>query len=191
MRLKIMNNEYKDFTAGHIIMSILVFTVDHPDKIVEEELIAKYQKKIYELEDNKGKYKDSGFDLLVPELLNIDEDDTQTTIDHAVKAVCYSYPELEPLPFYLYPRSSISKTPFRMANSVGIIDSGYRGNLLAKVDVLGSKGPKNIGKQSRLFQICSHNLLPFKNIQLVDKSDKRFRKNATSRGPSGFGSTGK
>jgi dUTPase len=81
-----------------------------------------------------------------------------------------------------------------MANSVGIIDSGYRGNLLAKVDILtrkGEDGPENIGKQSRLFQICAHNLLPFKTIQLVDKSDKRFRKKATSRGDGGFGSTGK
>lgn len=175
-------------------MSILVLTVDHPDKTVEEWLIAKYQKKIYELEDDNGTHKDSGFDLLVPESLNIEEDETQITIDHAVKAACYSYPELEPLPFYLYPRSSISKTPFRMANSVGIIDSGYRGNLLAKVDVLDRKDRKDrkdIGKQSRMFQICSHNLLPFKNIQLVDKSDRRFRKKATSRDTGGFGSTGK
>ena len=36
--------------------------------------------------------------------------------------------------FYVYPRSSISKTPLRMANSVGIIDSGYRGNLKFAVD---------------------------------------------------------
>jgi len=172
-------------------MSILVFTIDHPDKTVEEELIAKYQKKIYELEDDKGTHKDSGFDLLVPESINIEEDETQITIDHAVKAACYSYPELEPLPFYLYPRSSISRTPFRMANSVGIIDSGYRGNLLAKVDVLDREDNRNIEKQSRLFQICSHNLLPFKTIQLVDKSDRRFRKRATSRDTGGFGSTGK
>lgn len=189
--IKIVNNEYKDFIHIHVIMSILVITVDHPDKTVEDELIAKYQKKIYELEDDNGTHKDSGFDLLVPELLNIEEDDTQITIDHAVKAVCYSYPELEPLPFYLYPRSSISRTPFRMANSVGIIDSGYRGNLLAKVDVIDRKDRKDIGKQSRLFQICSHNLLPFKKIQLVDKSDKRFRKKATSRDTGGFGSTSK
>ena len=87
-----------------------------------------------------------------------------------------------------------------MANSVGIIDSGYRGNLIAKVDVLDRKDRKdrqdrqdnrNIGKQSRMFQICSHNLLPFKSIQLVDKSDRRFRKKATSRDTGGFGSTGK
>ena len=33
--------------------------------------------------------------------------------------------------YYLYPRSSISKTPLILANSVGIIDSGYRGNIKA------------------------------------------------------------
>jgi dUTP pyrophosphatase len=36
--------------------------------------------------------------------------------------------------YYLYPRSSIStKTPLILANSTGIIDSGYRGNLIAAV----------------------------------------------------------
>ena len=36
--------------------------------------------------------------------------------------------------YYMYPRSSISKTPLRLANSVGIIDNGYRGHLIAAVD---------------------------------------------------------
>jgi dUTPase len=35
--------------------------------------------------------------------------------------------------YYLYPRSSLSKTSFQLANSVGVIDAGYRGNLMAKV----------------------------------------------------------
>ena len=33
--------------------------------------------------------------------------------------------------YYLYPRSSISKTPLRMSNSTGIIDAGYRGEIIA------------------------------------------------------------
>ena len=37
--------------------------------------------------------------------------------------------------YYLYPRSSISKTPLILANSVGIIDSGYRGNIKACFDL--------------------------------------------------------
>ena len=40
-----------------------------------------------------------------------------------------------PCGFYLYPRSSIGKTQFRLANSVGIIDSSYRGNIMAMVDM--------------------------------------------------------
>jgi dUTP pyrophosphatase len=33
------------------------------------------------------------------------------------------------------PRSSIYKTPFRQANSIGIIDAGYRGDLMCPVEV--------------------------------------------------------
>ena len=35
--------------------------------------------------------------------------------------------------YYLVPRSSISNTPFIMANSIGIIDAGYRGFIKAKI----------------------------------------------------------
>ena len=44
--------------------------------------------------------------------------------------------------YYMYPRSSISKTPLRLANSTGIIDSGYRGHLMAMFDVVNV--PQNI-----------------------------------------------
>ena len=48
--------------------------------------------------------------------------------------------------YYLYPRSSISKTPLRLANSVGIIDAGYRGNIMAKV------GVKNVAQLVSFYQ---------------------------------------
>ena len=38
--------------------------------------------------------------------------------------------------FYLYPRSSISKTNLRLANSVGIIDAGYRGHIMGMFDIV-------------------------------------------------------
>jgi dUTPase len=61
--------------------------------------------------------------------------------------------------FYLYPRSSISKTNLRLANSVGIIDSGYRGNILAIFDILQNDNVSTtIEKHSRLLQICSGDL---------------------------------
>ena len=85
--------------------------------------------------------------------------------------------------YFLYPRSSISKTPFVMANSVGIIDAGYRGNIMAKVRNT-SPIESNIYNNEKLFQICSPTLEPIK-IQIVDKLSD------SSRGSGGFGSTGK
>ena len=41
---------------------------------------------------------------------------------------------MEKRPYFLMPRSSISKTPLRLCNSVGLIDAGYRGEIMAAVD---------------------------------------------------------
>ena len=43
--------------------------------------------------------------------------------------------------YYMYPRSSLSKTQLRLANSTGIIDAGYRGHLMGMFDVVNI--PKN------------------------------------------------
>ena len=87
------------------------------------------------------------------------------------------------LPFYIYPRSSISKTPLRLANSVGIIDSGYRGELIAVFDNI-SDYEHIILPGTRLVQVCLPSLLPF-SVKLVDDDFL-----TTERGEGGFGSTG-
>ena len=92
--------------------------------------------------------------------------------DNSDKNVCY----------YLYPRSSISKTPLRLANSVGIIDAGYRGNLMAMVDNRGPQ-PYKIKKGQRLFQICGRSLEPI-FLELTEELSDSIR------GLGGFGSTG-
>lgn len=85
--------------------------------------------------------------------------------------------------YYLYPRSSISKSPLRLANSVGIIDAGYRGNIMAKVDNLSDE-PYTIKAGDRLFQICMPDLRsPIVVVSSVEKN--------TERGSGGFGSTGR
>ena len=84
---------------------------------------------------------------------------------------------------YLYPRSSISKTPLRLANSVGIIDAGYRGNIMAVVDNISDE-PFDIQKGQRLFQICGRFLEPI-NLTLIDTT-----LSDSERGNGGFGSTG-
>ena len=90
--------------------------------------------------------------------------------------------------FYMYPRSSISKTPLRLANSVGIIDSGYRGNMIGVFDNISSTS-YTIDKHSRLLQLCAPDLGKFWiNTIKVDNFDAL--KMTTSRGGGGFGSTG-
>ena len=69
-----------------------------------------------------------------------------------------------------------------MANSVGIIDRDYRGNIMAVVDNIKDE-PYQINKGDRLFQICSGNLEPIQ-FQLVNELSN------TQRGSGGFGSTG-
>jgi dUTP pyrophosphatase len=84
--------------------------------------------------------------------------------------------------YLLLPRSSISKTPLRLSNSIGLIDSGYRGEITAMVDNL-SDIAFEVAAGTRLFQIVNGPLSPF-TFSLVDELD------ATSRGTGGFGSTG-
>ena len=94
--------------------------------------------------------------------------------------------------YYMYPRSSLSKTPLRLANSVGIIDSGYRGPLIGMFDMIyrGTSHPNTsyiISKYDRLLQICAPNLCPILVKWTEDVSDLGI----TSRGEGGFGSTGR
>ena len=87
--------------------------------------------------------------------------------------------------YYLYPRSSISKTTLRLANSVGIIDSGYRGNIVGVFDVLYNESTVT-NQNDRLLQICSGDLQPF-YVKIIDNIQS-FE--TTDRGTNGFGSTG-
>jgi dUTPase len=100
--------------------------------------------------------------------------------------------------FYLYPRSSISKTRMRIANSVGIIDAGYRGDLIAAVDTIGVFGSTDIWhvwketlspikKYDRYFQVCAPDLSPFLVHIVPTEADLG---QPTERGRGGFGSTG-
>lgn len=89
--------------------------------------------------------------------------------------------------FYLYPRSSISKTPLMLANHTGIIDSGYRGWLIGAFRNLSSEDYM-LPMHTRLLQICHPRLCPF-YVELV--SDENALNLNTARGEGGFGSTGK
>jgi dUTP pyrophosphatase len=99
--------------------------------------------------------------------------------------------------YYMYPRSSISKTQLRLANSTGIIDAGYRGHLIGMFDVVNIPSEKlsqhneadYLGKKyDRYLQICSPGLSPI-IVEVVNSKDDLGCD--TSRGEGGFGSTGR
>jgi dUTP pyrophosphatase len=96
--------------------------------------------------------------------------------------------EKNPLPCILLPRSSISSTPFRLCNSIGLIDAGYRGELKAKADIMNVIDYE-IKEGMRIFQLCQHSCLPWEKIILVDSLDE-LPKALDNRGSGGFGSTG-
>jgi dUTP pyrophosphatase len=147
----------------------------------------------------------AGFDLYVPEETHFPTVFTTQFANLGVKcdmiyckknmAHILSFSENEPLDnetpvgisyktgFYVYPRSSMSKTPLMLANHVGVIDSGYRGELIAAIR---SFEPEyTIPEKTRLFQICHPTLCPI-YVVLVDESEI----SVTERGSGGFGSTG-
>jgi len=83
----------------------------------------------------------------------------------------------------IIPRSSIgAKTPFRLSNSVGLIDSGYRGELGVLYDNI-SDTPYAINAGDRIAQLL---VMPSYRFQakVVDSLED------SDRGEGGFGSTG-
>ena len=85
--------------------------------------------------------------------------------------------------YYLFPRSSISKTPLRMSNSIGLIDGGYRGEIMASCDNIKDLD-FTIKEGQRLFQLVAVDSSPISYKVVKELSD-------TTRGTGGFGSTGK
>jgi len=121
-----------------------------------------------------------------------------TTTTNASASSATDPPSTKPCGFYLYPRSSISKTRMRLANSLGIIDAGYRGDLIAAVDTIGLFGSTDIWhiwketlspikKYDRYFQVCAPDLSPFL-VHIVETEAELGA--PTARGTGGFGSTG-
>jgi dUTP pyrophosphatase len=138
-----------------------------------------------------NEYPDSGFDIFVPEDY-ICISDLVTKINFGIKCsasrMTWTHPNsIRYTGYYMYPRSSLSKTQLRLANSVGIIDSGYRGNLIGAFDCLSKKGEYKVLKYDRLVQICSPDLSPI-IVEIVDNEKMLGEK--TLRGEGGFGSTG-
>ena len=131
-----------------------------------------------EMYENHGHFHDgdAGLDLYVIEDLKFLPGET-----HLIKLGISCQP-IDGKAYYLFPRSSISKTPLRMSNSIGLIDGGYRGEIMASCDNI-----KNyeyiVKKGQRLFQLVAadSSSISYKIVDILDDS---------TRGDGGFGSTG-
>jgi dUTP pyrophosphatase len=145
-----------------------------------------------------AQFPDSGFDVFVPEETVFQKPFETQMVDLKIRGEMVLYQSSNsiviPSPYYVYPRSSMSKTPLMLANHTGIIDSGYRGNLMAAVRWIPAlplqkvDSPPNyvIQKETRLFQICHPSLCPV-FVELVEDVAELT---TTERGAGGFGSTG-
>ena len=82
----------------------------------------------------------------------------------------------------LLPRSSVSKTSMALANSVGVIDSGYRGEIMFKYRRTDAWNTiYRVG--DRVGQLM---IIPYPKVEFIEVDEL----SSTDRGSGGFGSTG-
>jgi dUTP pyrophosphatase len=129
--------------------------------------------------------RSSGFDLFTD---CADQDPTYsahaTLVSQGCRAIAVG--PHGPAGFWLAPRSSISKTPYRLANSLGLIDPTYRGVIKAAFDGQISI-PSTTDSPMRLCQLVAPSLVPWLDVIVVDELPGP----ETFRGEGGFGSTGR
>ena len=84
----------------------------------------------------------------------------------------------------VFPRSSIRNTVLSLTNSVGVIDSGYRGEIMATFKYPNSPDSDIYQVGERIVQLM---VVPYPIIELIEVNELTD----TERGEGGFGSTGK
>lgn len=83
----------------------------------------------------------------------------------------------------IFPRSSISKKDMSLANSVGVIDSGFRGNITARLKPTTNVGMRKYSVGDKIAQLVVVEIpkVEFKQVEELDN---------TVRGTGGYGSSG-
>ncbi len=200
-----MSEEYLDlydleedlFVKYDSVMRLKIF-VDSTDEELKNKYIEAIHKHHLKLKNNID-HIDAGFDLFAPKDVDMYESKVNL-VDYDIicsatilKKMHNCRKEIN-TGFYMYPRSSISKSKIRLANNVGIIDAGYRGHLMGMFDCLvtglfdGEESTFTVKKFDRHLQICAPGLIPIM-VTIVCSKEELGEK--TARGDGGFGSTGK
>jgi dUTP pyrophosphatase len=173
--------EAKNYNA---VMHLKIFVDnDYPElKQMYTEAIQKHNERLLTHE-----FLDAGFDLFTPEDTYLNNLNTKM-IDCKIKCsaqMIYDTYKKHYTGYSLYPRSSIYKTPLILANSIGVIDSGYRNFIMGAFKVIGQDSYL-VEKNIRLLQICSPTYCPI-YVELVQEEEELSPK--TERNLGGFGST--
>lgn len=172
------------FNRTEKYMLLKLFVADYDHRQLYKTIVNVHNAKIL-----NSLFYDAGFDIFTPLEYSCAQG-IVTKINFQVKCaaqmVCENGKQY-PIGFYMYPRSSLSKTPLRLANSVGIIDSGYRGDLIGAFDCGTTSSQYVVLKQDKLVQIYAPGLVPI-IVELVDSLEELGE---TARGEGGFGSTGR
>ena len=178
--IQIMSN----FVGGTTDYAILYLYVDSEDTELVNEYTAHIDK--HNASILSDPYPNAGFDLICPRDETFNSQNAKL-VDYRIKTEMRTYHESKDswktTGFYVYPRSSLSKTPLLLANHVGIIDSGYRGELQATFK-------KTQGLDSIKYKVGERGaqiiILPYPTIYMTEVPEL----SNTERGTGGFGSTG-
>lgn len=185
-------SEDEEFRAGinRLAERVRTLTIlsDHNElrecKAIRYKLLHKDAKPL-----SRGHEDDSGFDLttawIEPFDLPVDpKGGWQNTSYKLHMGIAVAPPE--GYYFDMRPRSSFSKTGYVCGNSLGTIDKGYRGELMAIVHPVADGLPE-LKAGDRHFQLV---LQKYENDEVVLTEVDDFPE-VTQRGSGGFGSTGK
>lgn len=124
----------------------------------------------------KGRASDSGYDLVLVKLVKRVGNTFWYSTGISVEPPSGFY-------FDIVPRSSLSKTGFMLANSVGIIDRSYSGDIIVALTQIDHTMPE-LELPFRAVQMIPRMIVHMKSV-LVDEFSA-----ITERGDKGFGSSG-
>jgi dUTP pyrophosphatase len=132
-------------------------------------------KKLHELVETPcyARKGDAGMDLTA---VDISKDEFGNVVCHTGIAV--EIPE--GYVGLVFPRSSISKYDMHLRNSVGVIDSGYRGEIMVKFGFLPDGKLYKMGDKIAQLIIIPYPQITFEEVEELSE---------TERGEGGFGST--